>query len=353
MPQDVADFQGRLSFETRLSAVLERVMELKKGGVSILRLTDQASNRTGEIAIMNGKYACGAVLRKFSSKTELCTGYEALRALCRSASADFVYLTNASDFLEDLTLNIELAAIVNLVPELPEDRNSLQNDEFAMKRIFGTFTGIECVPVKPTLPTSKSSDDGWKAAVSGMGAAARSDAEPDYSRGVHSDGGSTVIDEGETPVPSLQERAEQEFGDTQTEPAAPTQSSAQKLLRKPALFAMNVLTASAQMLKMFAIVLAIFLAVGGSIYLGSKFFPSMHSVAQHPSPPPQPPRPAASVIRRITRVSAVRRPAAATIQNAYLQQHSQSSAIPAPAASPAPASTADTTPHRRAYQTYR
>jgi hypothetical protein len=348
MPSDVVDFQGRLSFENRLAAVLERIVERpQEGGIAILRLTDDVSNRTGEIGFLKGKYVCRAVLREKSSGQELCSGYEALRLVCGIASADYVYLTNSKDFGGDLNLNIDLQSVIKLLPNLPEDRTELQNDEFMLNRIFGTTTTRERIPAMPmpsnVTSSTDMSSDGWKAA-------ARTPLVP-WADGSSMDrigASSGDIDDTETTQsPSLQERAQQEIGDV-PEPGAPQLSQAQRLLQRPTYFAMNVITATAQVTKVAAIIVAIFVVIGGLVYSIRHAFQIKPSLPQQQHAAAPAVRQTPLYIKHSTRVFAVRKPASAAAQS--VPTRGQSSGVPG-VAEPGRL-TPDATPHRRAYQTY-
>jgi hypothetical protein len=342
MPSDVIDFQGKLSFENRLAAVLERIFERpQEGGIAILRLTDDVSNRTGEIGFLKGKYVCRAVLREKSSGKELCSGYKALRLVCGIASADYVYLTSSKDFGGDLNLNIDLQSVIKLLPNLPEDRTELQNDEFTLNRIFGTTTTRERIPAMPTpnnvTSSADMSNDGWKAA-------ARTPLVPWADGGSMDRTGDSSGDIDDTEQsPSLKERAQQEIGDVK-EPGTPQLTQTQRLLQKPTYFAMNVVTATAQVSKVTAIIVAILVVIGGLVY-------SIRHAFQIMPPLLQPQHAAAPAVRQTpvynhhsTRVYAVRKPASATAQSVPIR--GQSSGVSSGVLTP------DATPHRRAYQTY-
>jgi hypothetical protein len=347
MPSDVVDFHGRLSFEIRLAAVLERIVERpQEAGIAILRLTDTVSNRTGEIRFLKGKYICGAILREKSSGQELCSGYEALRLVCGIASADFVYLTKSKDSGGDLNLNIELQSVIKLLPNLPEDRTQLQNDEFTLNRIFSTSTTRQGIPVMQepngVISSPDMSGDGWKSAAR-MPLVPWADSSMDQINA-----SSGEFDDTETPqTPSLLERAEQEIGNV-PDPGPPQLSQAQKLLQKPTYFAMNVLTATGQVTKVAAIVVAIFVVIGGLVYSVKHAFQVKPTLPQQQHAAAPAVRQTPVYIKHSTRVYAVRRPASAAAQSATIR--GQSSAVPGVAGAGALPSGA--TPHRRAYQTY-
>lgn len=255
--------------------------------------------------------------------------------MCGIASADYVYLTKDQKFQGELNLNIDLISMIKLLPNLPEDRKELQNDEFMLNRIFATTTTRERIPAMPApnngTSSLDSSGDSWKAAVN-MPMPAWTDG-PSISHG----GASSIdINSGET-LPSLEERAQQEIGNV-PDPDPPQLSQAQKLLQKPAYFAINVVTATTQAAKVAAIIAAILIVIGGVAYSVRHEFQVKPPTPQpHAAPPVV--RQSPVYIKHSTRVYAVRKPVSAPAQGV------------SGAAEPG-ALTPDATPHRHAYQTY-
>ena len=118
-------FTGTLQYQLQLSEVLRRIMEGNPDGLSALTLTNDQNGQNGQIFFIQSQYVCGAVL-KDARGTQIETGYGALKILCGMISANFQYLTEPQKYLEnvDLTLNIEIAKILEYLPRLPDDSSS-------------------------------------------------------------------------------------------------------------------------------------------------------------------------------------------------------------------------------------
>lgn len=127
-------FRGRLTYEVRLSHVLEHVRELKTKGVTLLfvRSPDQAIE--GVVSIWNSRFITSARLYR-----SILSGYPALKQLFTLATGDFAYGKPENEEVNGIEheLNIELKSIIPVLPFLPEnltelfDQNSLLDNVFA------------------------------------------------------------------------------------------------------------------------------------------------------------------------------------------------------------------------------
>lgn len=126
-------FRGRLSYEVRLSHVLEHVRERKTKGVTLLFLRSPEQDIDGVVSVWNARFVTSAQLYH----SDL-IGYPALRQLFTLATGEFAYGKPDNPEIDGLEheLNIELKSLIPLLPFLPEDLSELFDEKSLLDNVF-------------------------------------------------------------------------------------------------------------------------------------------------------------------------------------------------------------------------
>ncbi|PWT97517.1 MAG: hypothetical protein C5B53_07945 [Candidatus Melainabacteria bacterium] len=157
-------FRGQLSYEVRLSHVLDHVRERQAKGVTLLFLRSSDQAIEGVVSIWNAQFVTSAQVYRSDV-----SGYPALKQLFTLATGDFAYSRPENQEIEgiDHDLNIELKRLVPLIPFLPEDFGELFDEESLLDNVFTA----KLDPAKPSemktpesepSPNSESDQSVWK-----------------------------------------------------------------------------------------------------------------------------------------------------------------------------------------------
>lgn len=142
----VVAFTGRLSFDLRVSNVLERVLELGVKGKSILRFRSEKPKLSGALYIRDANVVLGAAID--GEKTR---GYDALKALLSIADGEFEYISRVPDDYptKDESMRLSLNLVCFLYPQLPETLGEFQ--EMANERGLALSTATNLSVIKDLI----------------------------------------------------------------------------------------------------------------------------------------------------------------------------------------------------------
>ena len=164
--------EGHLSYEVPLVSVLEQVLSSKREGSTVLQLADPMTGARGDILINDSHVLVGAQMYEPKAM-----GYPALKTLCAFALADFrlVQPDAAKANRGDHSLNLEIANILALIPNLPESPDLIDSP---LERIF-SHAPQPSGPVEPNMarldpqhetgvnerfdPNAPTKAEGWRA----------------------------------------------------------------------------------------------------------------------------------------------------------------------------------------------
>ncbi|MDX2105062.1 MAG: serine/threonine-protein kinase [Candidatus Melainabacteria bacterium] len=142
----VVAFTGRLSFDLRVSNVLERVLELGVKGKSILRFRSEKPKLQGALYIRDANVVLGAAID--GEKTR---GYDALKALLSIADGEFEYVSRLPDDhpTKDESMRLSLNLVCFLYPQLPDTLGEFQ--EMANERGLALSTATNLNVIKDLI----------------------------------------------------------------------------------------------------------------------------------------------------------------------------------------------------------
>ncbi len=138
----ITAFTGRLSFDLRVSNVLERVLELGCKGKSILRFRATKPKLSGAMYIRDANVVLGAAID--GEKTR---GYDAIKALLSIADGEFEYISQMPDDfkIRDESLRLSLNLVCFLYPQLPETLGEFQEMADERGLALSTATNLDVI----------------------------------------------------------------------------------------------------------------------------------------------------------------------------------------------------------------
>lgn len=142
----VVAFTGRLSFDLRVSNVLERVLELGVKGKSILRFRSEKPKLAGALYIRDANVVLGAAIDHEKTR-----GYDALKALLSIADGEFEYISRIEEDYptKDESMRLSLNLVCFLYPQLPDTIGEFQ--EMANERGLALSTATNLNIIKDLI----------------------------------------------------------------------------------------------------------------------------------------------------------------------------------------------------------
>lgn len=137
-------FEGRLTQEVQLKVVLQKIVENRPPGNLVLRISSPEQDCEGKLCIADGRFITAAILSQTHE-----TGYTAVRKLMSVLEGNFACLrASAEDSVAiPISLNIELARVIPLMPDLPVSPDGLHDEKSLLDKVFGP--GEVCEPIEP------------------------------------------------------------------------------------------------------------------------------------------------------------------------------------------------------------
>ncbi|MBX9689483.1 MAG: DUF4388 domain-containing protein [Candidatus Obscuribacterales bacterium] len=137
-------FEGALSKSWGMKDVLKAILDIPNAPFGVLRVSSPNKGIQGRILIAESRHIVGAAL----SELEL-DAYDALRKMLAVTEGNFAFLDLSSheqaEFDQSLFINIE--ALIEMMPQLPEHSSAIFDQKALLDKVFGQEAAIASVSV--------------------------------------------------------------------------------------------------------------------------------------------------------------------------------------------------------------
>jgi hypothetical protein len=137
-------FEGSLSYECKISSILERIRQQSISGLSLLSLASPDRSIEGVVSIRDSRFITGAL-----SPVDGISGYSALKKLLTLALGTYTVSQPESELeLRELNrfdhdINIDVERIIPIVPFLPDNLSELFDQTSLLDKVFSKTKKIE------------------------------------------------------------------------------------------------------------------------------------------------------------------------------------------------------------------